>query len=160
MPSPQKGGWGVFAKDAIGKDELLVDYSQGKGAFISQKEANSLYDKGIDHMIQVDEDKFFAATKPEDIEDGDFINHSCDPNSGLSESMRIIARRPIKPGEEITLDYAMFDSSPYTFSCLCNSPDCRKIITGEDWQLPELQHRYKGFFSPYLEKRINKLSYI
>jgi hypothetical protein len=33
-------------------------------------------------------------------------------------------------------------------------PNCRKILTGKDWQLPELQKRYAGYFSAYLARKI------
>jgi hypothetical protein len=30
-------------------------------------------------------------------------------------------------------------------------------VTGSDWALPELQKRYKGYFSPYLQRRIDRI---
>jgi hypothetical protein len=52
----------------------------------------------------------------------------------------------------------MSDSSDYDeFECHCGTDHCRKMITGNDWKLPELQRRYKGFFSPYLQRRIDRL---
>ncbi len=44
-----------------------------------------------------------------------------------------------------------------SFECLCSSPVCRHTVTGNDWMLPELQKRYKGYFSPFLQHRIDKL---
>ena len=32
------------------------------------------------------------------------------------------------------------------------------LVTGQDWQLPELQARYFGFFSWYLQRRIDSRS--
>ena len=29
-------------------------------------------------------------------------------------------------------------------------------MTGDDWKLPELQTRYAGHFSPYIQRRIEK----
>jgi hypothetical protein len=63
--------------------------------------------------------------------------------------------RDIQPGEELTFDYAMSDGSPYDeFECFCGSPNCRRKITGDDWKIPELWKKYKGYFSPYLARRI------
>ena len=35
-------------------------------------------------------------------------------------------------------------------------PRCRHHVTGDDWQLPELQTRYAGHFSPYIQRRIDE----
>ena len=107
--------------------------------------------------IQVDEDLFLASA--ELPEPGDMVNHSCDPNCGLVGAMVVVAMRDIAVGEEISFDYAMCDGTDYDeFSCECGSPRCRGTVTGHDWRLPELQARYRGWFSPYLERRIARLS--
>jgi hypothetical protein len=66
--------------------------------------------------------------------------------------------RDIGPGEEITFDYAMSDGSGYDeFACACGAATCRGRVTGEDWRLPALWRRYEGYFSPYLQRRIDTL---
>ena len=41
---------------------------------------------------------------------------------------------------ELTIDYAMIDGNPdERMACVCGAPECRKIITGDDWRLLELQ---------------------
>jgi hypothetical protein len=70
----------------------------------------------------------------------------------------VVAMRPIMPGEEICFDYAMTDGSPYDeFDCACGSPTCRGRVSGDDWRRPELWARYQGYFSPYLQRRIENL---
>ena len=55
-----------------------------------------------------------------------------------------------------TIDYAMIDGDPQErMECACGAAHCRKVITGDDWRLPELQRRYAGFFSRYLEDRFS-----
>jgi len=34
---------------------------------------------------------------------------------------------------------------------------CRKKFTGDDWKLPEIQERYNGYFSPYLQRKVDQL---
>jgi hypothetical protein len=52
----------------------------------------------------------------------------------------------------------MSDGSAYDeFQCSCGSQQCRGAITGSDWALPDLQARYFGFFSPYLQRRIDEM---
>ena len=43
----------------------------------------------------------------------------------------------------------------FSSTCQCGGPDCRGRITGNDWQLPDLWERYRGHFSPYLQRRID-----
>jgi hypothetical protein len=35
--------------------------------------------------------------------------------------------------------------------CRCGQPECRQTITGKDWQWPDLQRKYDGYFSWYLQ---------
>jgi len=65
---------------------------------------------------------------------------------------------PVAPGDELTFDYAMCDADSYDeFECRCLSAACRGKVTGNDWMIPELQQRYRGYFSTYLERRIADL---
>ena len=67
----------------------------------------------------------------------------------------LVARRDIAPGEEICFDYAMSDTDPYDeFLCACGMEGCRGLITGADWKRPELQVRYRGWFSAYIDRKI------
>ena len=148
-------GKGLFALEKISQGELIIDFAKGPGKFLTTKEADKIYEKGSDYMIQVDDDLFFAATNREELEDADFINHSCNPNCGIKGRLQIVAMRDIEPAEEITFDYAMCESSSgYEMKCSCGSSNCRKVITGNDWKIKGLQKKYKGFFSDYLKKRI------
>jgi uncharacterized protein len=38
--------------------------------------------------------------------------------------------------------------------CHCASTLCRGVVTANDWQLPVLQERYAGHFSPFINARI------
>jgi len=62
--------------------------------------------------------------------------------------------REIRAGEELTHDWAMTDDDSYSLECNCGAPACRKALTGKDWQRPDLQKRYAGYFSVYLERKI------
>ncbi|HYC39679.1 MAG TPA: SET domain-containing protein-lysine N-methyltransferase [Chitinophagaceae bacterium] len=57
-------------------------------------------------------------------------NHSCDPNAGF-DGLNIIARKAIRQGEELTLDYAEFlDENMEPFQCHCGAANCRGLIMG------------------------------
>ncbi|PYJ77109.1 MAG: hypothetical protein DME69_11520 [Verrucomicrobia bacterium] len=65
-----------------------------------------------------------------------------------------VAIRNIHAGEELTHDWAMTDNDDYSVECKCGAPNCRKILTRKDWQRPDLQARYAGYFSAYLADKI------
>jgi hypothetical protein len=100
------------------------------------------------------EDRLFLVPRP--IGEGDYVNHSCNPNAGLSGQIGLVAMRDIKIGEEVCFDYAMCDTMPYDeFTCGCGSLNCRGKVGGDDWKKPVLQKRYSGYFSPHVQRRIN-----
>ena len=148
----EKGGYGIFAVQAIQTGELLVMWG---GNIVGGERLRELSEIAQRHSIQVEENLFLA---PHELpEPGDFVNHSCDPNAGLSGQAGLVALRKIGASEEVCYDYAMSDGSPYDeFQCACGSWNCRKRVTGNDWMLPELQRKYAGFFSPYLMRRIEE----
>ena len=147
------GGKAVYARDVIEPGELIAVWS---GRIVGGDELDELPEDIRRHTVQVEEGLYLASFGPD--EGPDFINHSCEPNAGLEGQISIVALNRIQPGEEITIDYAMCDGSPYDeFDCECGSPICRGRVTGEDWRNPILWERYAGHFSPYLERRIKAL---
>ncbi|KPL79043.1 lysine methyltransferase [Ornatilinea apprima] len=151
---PNKGGYGIFAREAVQAGELVCMWG---GSIVTHDQLQTLPEDVVSHSIQVEE--FLYQVQPwEHFDPADYFNHCCDPNAGLSSPISLVAIRDIQPDEEVCFDYAMSDSSDYDqFECMCASPRCRKTITGKDWQIPELQERYRGYFSPYLQRRIDKL---
>jgi len=108
------------------------------------------------HVMQWDADLYGIEEKGDDLDY--FINHSCDSNTWMKDAYTLVARRDIEVGEEITADYALWEADPDFISkweCHCGSPICRHKVTGKDWQLPEIQERYTGHFSPLINKKIN-----
>jgi len=80
------------------------------------------------------------------------IDHSCDPNAWF-EGLDLVARRSIRLGEEITVDYAtMFNERMPSFECRCESPMCRGTILGSDY-LADFVDRYGEHVSDYVRAR-------
>jgi len=146
-------GRGIVARQPIMKGELVALWG---GDVVDRAHYETLGDHQKRQSAQAEEDLYLVSSKPGP---GDFVNHSCDPNAGLDGQIAIVAMRDIQPGEEVTIDYAMCDGDPNdAFECLCGSPICRHLVTGNDWMLPDLRQRYSGYFSPFLERRIKRLS--
>lgn len=148
-----RGGFTVVAREPIAKGELIVVWS---GTLVAGAELSTLPPHVKRHSLQVEDDHYLVSLT--DCEPPDYVNHSCAPNAGLSGQIGLVAMRDIRPGEEVTYDYAMSDGSSYDeFDCCCGAAECRGRVTGEDWKRSELWQRYQGYFSPYLQRRIAKL---
>ena len=147
------GGKAVIARELIEPGEVVAVWS---GRIVSAEELDDLSAEIRRHTVQVEEGLYLASLFAD--EPPDYINHSCDPNAGLAGQITIVAMQAIHPGEEVTIDYAMCDGSPYDeFDCACGSACCRGRVTGDDWCNPLLWERYGGHFSPYLLRRIAAL---
>ncbi len=42
-------------------------------------------------------------------------------------------------------------------TCHCNTASCRRVIDGRDWRRRDLQRRYQGYFSWYLQRKITEM---
>jgi len=153
---------GLFAKAAISKGELLLII----GGHIMKIEEEPIFSDGTkDLALQINE-RFVIGTKYQpEIEDSDFLNHSCKPNAGIKGQIFLTAMRNIAIDEEITFDYAMVlqeaegfkTDYEIGFACNCGSDKCRGKVTYNDWKIPELQERYNGFFSWFIQEKIDKV---
>jgi hypothetical protein len=107
--------------------------------------------------IQIADDLFIG---PRDVAERDgamiFSNHSCDPNIGVQGQIVFVALRHIAAGEELTHDWATTDDDDYSMPCRCGAAPCRGVITGKDWRNKDLQRKYRGMFSWYLQQKIDQ----
>ncbi len=69
-----------------------------------------------------------------------------------------MALRNIETDEELTFDYAMNADEHDEMQCRCGSQSCRGTITGFDWRKPEIQKKYDGYFSWFIQRRIDALN--
>jgi SAM-dependent methyltransferase len=148
--NPAKGGHSVYAREHIRAGELLVIYA---GRIVSTEMLPPPEQRKHRQPLQIEEDLYIIPDNSSEL--AEYLSHSCEPNAGLSGQIALVALRDIAPGEEVCYDYAMTDGSPYDeFDCMCGATCCRKRVTGDDWRRPDLQARYAGHFSPYLQRRM------
>jgi SET domain-containing protein len=159
-PKARKGGSspiegrGVHALEPINAGEVVAV----KGGHIV--DAATLED--LPHSLrrsefQIAGDLFLAAVHEDEYEAVMmFVNHSCEPNLGMAGNIVLVAMRDVAPGEELTIDYALFDDSEEVMECRCGAAGCRGTITGKDWMRAELQDRYQGWFSWWVQRRIEQ----
>ncbi|MBI2546840.1 MAG: SET domain-containing protein [Candidatus Aenigmarchaeota archaeon] len=154
------GGYGLFATYYIRKGEKVVVWG---GHILRSSQLRELAVSTDGHETPVDisavavgRDFAIAKLHAEELDGGDYINHSCNPNCGIDGRITVVARRRIKPNEEITIDYAMVDLHlEYEFNCACGADSCRRVVTGNDWRREDLQRKYRGYFARPIQQQID-----
>jgi SET domain-containing protein len=150
-------GRGLFATMGIAKDEIVAVKG---GHIVDRKTLRERITPRLGPVeIQIGQDLFIAPVTDEERELSMlYSNHSCNPNLGVRGEITFVAMRDIRVGEELTHDWATTDDDEYSVECECGAANCRKILTGKDWQKPELQKRYASYFSAYLADKIARQS--
>lgn len=146
-------GRGLFTMADITKNEIVAVKG---GHIVDRKTLREKITPVLGPVeIQLDDELFIAPVTEEERERSMlYLNHSCNPNLGVRGEITFVAMREIRAGEELTHDWAMTDDDDYALQCKCAASDCRKTLTGKDWQRPDLQKRYAGYFSAYLARKI------
>jgi SET domain-containing protein len=147
-------GRGLFAVQPIPEGDIVCI----KGGHIFSDETLREVSPSLGPSeIQIADDLFIGPVSLDEREGGMiFSNHSCDPNIGVQGQIVFVAMRDIEAGEELTHDWATTDDDTYEMECQCRARNCRKVITGQDWRKRELQEKYRGFFSWYLQEKIDR----
>ena len=79
------------------------------------------------------------------------MNHSCDPNTWWADGKSIVARRNIRPGEEVTYDYSTTDVDlVFEMECACGSSNCRGRISNLDYLDPTWREQYGSNLPPHV----------
>ena len=88
-----------------------------------------------------------------------FGNHSCDPNLGWVDEYTLATMADVPAGQELVSDYAMSTADPdYVLRCHCPSYRCRQMVAGDDWRIPQLQQRYRGWWVPYVQSLVDAVT--
>ena len=145
-------GRGLFAVEPIAQDEIVAI----KGGHILDEETFQRSKAIVGNSdVKIADGFHLGALGPEEYEGVMmFLNHSCEPNVGVQGNIVFVAMRDVAAGEELCLDYALIDDYDDRMECHCGAASCRGIVTGRDWQRPELQERYGSYFSTYLLRKI------
>lgn len=127
-------GYGIYAKQNLKFGEIIFSSEEKAHRLVTKKfvEQNWKPDE-IENFRRYawplsDEVYILWDTKPAEWAPQ---NHSCDPNTQYS-GLNVIAKKEIKKGEELTLDYTSFlNNEMESFICNCGAPNCKKIIQGK-----------------------------
>lgn len=144
------GQIGVFAVRALDKDQIIAEAANLGERFVSWAEF-----KKIDGITQAKMRHYCLQTPEGLFVPVDFnylsvpwnINHSCSYNVGFDEEGNFVATRPVEEGEELCWDYGMGISyTMFRMECKCGSPNCRKVITGNDWKNLDFVAQNRKYF--------------
>ena len=142
-------GKGCFAKESIKEGEIVCKMH---GIPISYMQFSEKYGDKCDDLLQIGPEQFIELSEP-----FYFINHSCNPNTGMRNEAVLFALRNIPKGEEITYDYSTTSddlSWNLETDCVCNDKNCRRLVS-DFLSLPHDRREYykeKGALPAYILK--------
>lgn len=146
-----KNGYGIFTKKDFSKDEEIFEI---QGKLITLGEDEVVDEKIRDNAFRFSREKYISPQG----EIGDFLNHSCNPNSGIIKTenkLFLIAVKNIKSGEEITMDYSTITANDdiWEMNCRCGENNCRSVIKNFETLSEELKEKYLrlGVVPDYLQ---------
>jgi hypothetical protein len=136
-------GKGVFVTGDFAAGEELLRF---RGRVIDFAASVAKGERECD-AFQIGPDRYLDLEAP-----GVLVNHSCDPNAGVRDDLRLVALRDLEAGEEIRYDYSTtMDEDRWELVCRCGSPQCRGVIRDfkwlpRDWKLRLIRsHVVPGF---------------
>jgi len=125
--------WGVYADENIPRNKKVIEYT---GQRIARRETKIRASRPLNYIFTLD--SYWSLDGSVGGSGAEFINHSCDPNLEsrmLRGHILYFSKRPIKKGEELTVDYH-FGSDEELVPCSCGAANCRGTIN-----LPKIKVR-------------------
>jgi SET domain-containing protein len=114
--------YGVFTLEDIPKRTRVIEYT---GERISRREISRRLEGRFTYIFLLD--SYWGIDGAVNGSGAEIINHCCEPNLQADVSkdqIFYVSLRPIKAGEELTVDYA-FDMKQDPQPCDCGSKACR-----------------------------------
>jgi hypothetical protein len=153
-------GKGVFATTDfdVGDEILQIDDSHD---VTRERELGLRKEEEVDYCDYLAGGKIVLMQPPER-----HINHSCDPNAyvkTIDGIRRVLARRRISEGEEVTYDYSINSRGDVTWNCNCGARRCRKNVHSDYFRLPiEIECEYLPLLDEWFieehEKMVKELA--
>ena len=150
-------GSGVFAEEPIKAGDEILKF---RGPLVGINDLPRPYTAENDYYLQIGEDLFIGPSGEID----DYINHSCEPNSGIKfdiEGITLVAIKPIATGHQITFDYSTtMHNFDYEMNCRCSSNKCRQRVKNFIDLPEETQTKYikLGIIPDYILDHFDRLT--
>ena len=153
QPAPSAiAGTGLVARAPIAAGTEVARFGGRVVTTAELEDLRSASDARVD-TVALDDDTHLLLPAGSDLR---FTNHSCEPSAGWSGGYALVALRTLAAGDEVTHDYATSIADPsYLLRCHCETYRCRQMVEGTDWRIPQLQRRYAGLWTPYLQRLVS-----
>jgi SET domain len=164
-PKDDNDEYGLFACQSIPCGTPIITFA---GKVVSSQFVSKLPICEQENSLQIDDDSWqiphpvrFPRTSNHKLffETGDYINHSCQPNCGMMDSVRVVTIRDIAVNEQVNIDYAMVHKPSHKksgdmFRCRCGSANCRGKVNEEDYKI--VGHRLFDYMTPFVQAKYMK----
>ncbi len=151
---PSNNGFGLFARSSFAQSDVILRHEETPHVLVSLAHVKAHWSETRKMLFDRTAWPLTAevwVTRPEDLEAWRPVNHACDPNAWL-DGLDLVARRPIAPGEEITLDYATrYNEVMPAFTCRCGAAACRGTIRGTDYREP-----FVACYGPHVSEYVRR----
>ncbi len=117
--------YGVYALEEIPPRRKVIEYT---GERISRRETKRRGQGPFTYLFTLD--GYWTIDGAVGGSGAEIINHSCDPNLRaviLKGHILYMSKRPIRAGEELTVDYCFSDKFDVV-RCKCGAKACRGVI--------------------------------
>jgi hypothetical protein len=117
-------GTGVFASRRFQAGERIMSFMEGALEVVSFSETIKHPEHEESNYVQIGFDLYVRPAPP-----SLYLNHSCDPNTGIRRMTEIIALTEIKTSAELTFDYSTsMAEDAWEMDCACGAMNCRRRI--------------------------------
>jgi uncharacterized protein len=88
-----------------------------------------------------------------------YLNHSCGPSAFIRNRNTVVARRNIKSGGEVTIDYSLNEGDIFwKMPCHCGAKNCRKVIRSIQSLPKSFIRKQKKYIPAYYQKVYQKFN--
>ena len=145
-------GKGIFAKRNIKKGETIFVVEGKKVKFLISDEKKAKV-AGLNWV------GYGKNTWINPIRSSVRLNHSCDPNAFVRGRKKIAARKNIKKGEEVLIDYSLNEGDIFwSMKCNCGTKNCRKNIKSIQFLPKTFYLKSKAYIPKYYKKVFDKFN--
>lgn len=131
-------GTGVFASRRFYAGDWIMSLMEGVSGAVSYRETTGNAGREESNYVQIGFDLYIYPFPP-----ALYLNHACDPNTGVRDGTEVVALKGVEAGTELTFDYSTsMAEDAWEMDCACGAAGCRRRIRDFKYLPRELQLYY------------------